>query len=739
MAAQFGLERGPTPVSLALRLSFVLVVALAGLVLALLAMASGHQSRLDEFYAGLLTANIVLAIAMAVLVVLVLHRAWSRYQQKAFGSRLMIRLALAFALMAIVPVALVSIVSSQFLAKTIDSWFSESVESGLESGASLGRATLDSIQLDAASQARRLAVSLESVADDNLAEAVETITEGREGLEVLVMNSKNKVLAIRSASLFRLVPDMPSAEALARARNSRQFVLIEPRPDAPEWALQVRAVVSSVPVFVGSDQIRFVQWVEPIPDALARNIDALNRGYSDYRQLALGKEGIRQIYEVTLTFTLLLAIFGALLAAVLLSAWLAGPLRSLDRATKAVAEGDYPRLRESGAGHELGDLIRSFNEMTRQLQEAKRIALDNQREREVTTRFLEQLLSHLSAGVMVFDERWRLIQFNPSASIILSQSLQPYVGRPLSELPALSSAADILEQRLQVEIEDQRQLDITRGDGQLVSLLVNASQMPAQSPLEHTQYVIVFDDISALLSAQRAKTWSDLARRLAHEIKNPLTPIQLSAERLLRKLTDRVNPDDREVLNKSCQTIVEQVAGLKAMVDEFRDYARLPEARPAPLNLRQLLQDVLPLYASDPRVKCADVAETPVVMADQAQMRQVIHNLIQNAQDALGDGVAGEILLSVGRHHANANAYLRVDDSGPGIAPEMQGKLFEPYSTNKPKGSGLGLAIVRKIAEENHATIALHNRVDAQGRVLGARAELQFAEVPNQAENSRHG
>jgi len=294
-------------VSLALRLSFILVVALAGLVLALLAMASGHQSRLDEFYAGLLTANIVLAIAMAVLVVLVLHRAWSRYKQKAFGSRLMIRLALAFALMAIVPVALVSIVSSQFLAKTIDSWFSESVESGLESGASLGRATLDAIQLDAASQARRLAVSLESVADDNLADAVETITEGREGLEILVMNSKNKVLAIRSASLFRLVPDMPSAEALARARNSRQFVLIEPRPDAPEWALQVRAVVSSVPVFVGSDQIRFVQWVEPIPDALARNIDALNRGYSDYRQLALGKEGIRQIYEVTLTFTLLLA------------------------------------------------------------------------------------------------------------------------------------------------------------------------------------------------------------------------------------------------------------------------------------------------------------------------------------------------------------------------------------------------------------------------------------------------
>lgn len=725
--------------SLALRLAFILVVALAGLVLALLAMASGYESRFDQFYASLLTANIVLAIAMAILVALVVHRAWSRYRQRVFGSRLMIRLALAFALMAIVPVGLVSIVSSQFLAQTIDSWFSQSVDSGLESGAALGRATLDSIQLEAAAQARRLSVALESVSDDRLGDAVETLTEGRDGLEVLVLNAKNKVLAIRSASLFRLVPDMPSSEALTKARATRQFVLIEPRPDAPEWSLQVRVVVSSVPVFVGADQIRFVQWVEPIPDALARNIDLLNRGYSDYRQLALGKEGIRQIYEVTLTFTLLLAIFGALLAAVLLSAWLAGPLRSLEKATKAVAEGDYPRLRESGAGHELGDLIRSFNEMTAQLQEATRLAIENQREREATARFLEQLLSHLSAGVMVFDGDWRLKQFNPSAAHILSQPLESFIDVSISEMPVLSMAARDLEERLRAAPEDQRQLDVTRGDGRQVSLLLNASQMPRQHEDDQPQYVLVFDDISDLLSAQRAKTWSDLARRLAHEIKNPLTPIQLSAERLLKRLSGRIAPEDREILGKSCQTIVEQVAGLKAMVDEFRDYARLPEAKPTVLQLGQLVQDVLPLYASDPRVGCADVAGAPVVMADQAQMRQVIHNLIQNAQDALGDGLAGEILLSVGRDQASGNAYLRVDDTGPGIAPEMQAKLFEPYSTNKPKGSGLGLAIVRKIAEENHATIALHNRLDAHGRVLGARAELQFAEVVNQAENSRHG
>ena len=730
--------------SLALRLALLVVVALAAAFLALLATASGQESRLDEWYGWLVGMNLVLSVAMASLVLLVFARTWRRYRQRVFGSRLMIRLALAFALMGVVPVGLVAMVSSQFLAKTIDSWFSQSVDGGLESGAALGRATLESIQIEATTQARRLALALEAQPDETLGEAVEILTDGRDGrdgLEVLVLNAKGRVLAIRSASLFRLVPDMPSAEALNRARATRQFLIIEPRPDGPEWGLQVRAVAMSVPTTLGADQIRFVQWLEPVPDALARNIDALNKGYSDYRQLALGKEGISRIYGVTLTLTLLLSVFAALLAAALLSAWLAGPLRALERATKAVAEGDYPRLREDAAKHELGDLIRSFNEMTRQLQEARHLAVSNQREREATASFLEQVLSHLSAGVLVFDGDWKLLRFNPGAARILGAGLSERMGQPMSSLPLLKSQASTIISALANVAEDQRQLEVPRPDGQIVTLLTSTSRLPNQDPGEPDQFVLVFDDISDLMSAQRAKTWSDMARRLAHEIKNPLTPIQLSAERLQRRLVDRLSVEDREILDKSCDTIVAQVAGLKAMVDEFRDYARLPTAQPKPLDLGRLLEEIMPLYAADGRVACRLAPQPAVVLADQGQLRQVLHNLVQNAQDAVGDDPDARITLHTGwtQTAEGPRAVIRVDDTGPGIPVALAGRLFEPYVTTKPRGSGLGLAIVKKIAEENRATISLETLRDEHDEILGARAQLQFADPSIQAENRGHG
>ncbi|MEY3095305.1 MAG: hypothetical protein RIR74_397 [Pseudomonadota bacterium] len=727
--------------SLALRLGLLVVVLSAAVFLALLAMASGQESRLDDWYAWLVGMNLVLSAAMATLVVLVLARTWRRHRQRVFGSRLMIRLALAFAPMGIVPVGLVAVVSSQFLAKTIDSWFSQSVDGGLESGAALGRATLEAIQVEAMTQARRLALALEAQPDDALSEAVETLTDGRDGLEVLVLNAKGRVLAIRSASLFRLVPDMPSAEALNRARAARQFVIIEPRPEGPPWGLQVRALAMSVPATLGADQIRFVQWLEPVPEPLARNIDALNKGYSDYRQLALGKEGISRIYGVTLTLTLLLAIFAALLAAALLSAWLAGPLRALERATKAVAEGDYPKLRDDAAKHELGDLIRSFNEMTRQLQEARDLAMANQRDREAAAFFLEQVLSHLSAGVLVFDGRWQLVRFNPGAVRILGAGLSERMGESLSALPLLKSQADTIMAALAESAEDQRQMEVSRSDGQLVTLLTSTSRLPSQDPDQSDQFVLVFDDISDLMSAQRAKTWSDMARRLAHEIKNPLTPIQLSAERLQRRLLEKLSPEDKEVLDKSCDTIVTQVAGLKAMVDEFRDYARLPMARPTPLHLGQLLREIMPLYAADARVVCEPDPAPATIMADQAQMRQVLHNLVQNAQDAVGDAPDARVVIHTGWVDTpdGPRAVIRVDDNGPGIPAALAGRLFEPYVTTKPKGSGLGLAIVKKIAEENRATISLETRRDEHDEPIGTRAQLQFADPAIQAENQTHG
>ncbi|MGA1694418.1 MAG: HAMP domain-containing protein, partial [Burkholderiaceae bacterium] len=403
----------------AFRLALLLVFALAGGMLAVLSMASGLESRLDEVYPVLVAANLALVLIMAVMAIAMVVKAWRRYRRREFGSRLTIRLATALTLMGILPVALVSLVSVQFLARTIDSWFSQSVEGALQSGADLGRATVESMRREAMSNARRLALAIEAVPDSELNSLIELALEGRPQAEVMVLNTQGKVLAIRSATLFRLVPDLPSSEALSAVKTSRQFALVEPASGVEPWALQTRALALSVRKELSQDPVRIVQWLEPVPARLAQHIDDLNQGLNDYQQLGLGKQGIRRIYGITLSLALLLAIFGALSIAVLLSGWLAGPLRALERATREVAVGDYPRLREDLIDHELNDLIRSFNQMTAQLRDAQQLAAQSEAQREQSLQFLKQMLETLSAGVLVLDEDLCLREFNPSAERVL--------------------------------------------------------------------------------------------------------------------------------------------------------------------------------------------------------------------------------------------------------------------------------------------------------------------------------
>ncbi len=734
--------------SLTLRLSLLLAFVMGGALLALLSQASESESRLDGFFSWLLTANIFVVGAMAVLAVLVIVRAVRRVRNKVFGSRLMIRLALAFAVMGIVPVVLVSLASVQFLARSIDSWFSESVESALDSGRSLGRATVEALQAETILQARRLAVALEAVSDEELSAVVSTATSGREGLEVLVLNLKGQVLAVQSSSLFQLLPDVPDAELIERARAARQLVMIEPIAGGPPWALQVRALVLSIRPEPGLSQVRMVQWKEPIPRVLAESIYSLNEGFTDYQQLALGKEGIRKIYGVTLSLALLLAVFSAALMAVLLSGWLSGPLRALEKATKAVGSGDYRPIREDTTDHELNDLVRSFNEMTRQLLEAQSLARENQQKTEAAREFLSQVLSHISAGVLVFDYKWRLLQFNQAAQRLLGQELGPKLTNThLSDLwPDEQIKSLILA--LETASESQEQLEFSQGSS-ASTFVVSGTRLPEDPSQEAgPRFIVVFDDVTGLISAERARAWAEMARRMAHEIKNPLTPIQLSAERLQLKLTDRLCLEDRELLDRSCNTIVDQVRGLKTMVDEFRNYARLPSANPERLNLKDLISDVMPLYVSDASIELMQTDEC-WVWADRGQLIQILHNLVQNAQDACAsaeflssdgpDSVAIHIeekkpKIKIGCKKLTSSkeprCLLIVEDNGPGIPSDMLTRLFEPYVTTKPKGTGLGLAIVKKIAEENRAEIRLENCLDADGKVVGARAVLSLPVHP---------
>lgn len=725
--------------SLALRLALLLVFSLAVALLLLLANASGSSSSaLDRFYPWLIGANSVVAALMAGLAAWVVVRVWRRYRQKVFGARLMVRLAIAFALIGAVPVALVSFVSAQFLAKTIDSWFSQGVNVALGSGLSLGRASLDAIQSDVMSKTRRLALSLEDVSPALMVEQIEKVIDGREGVEVLVISGSGAVLASRSAQLTSLVPDLPPAEALNRARAARQYISVEPRPRGVDGALQVRAIALTTRVSTLGDDTRFVQWVEQIPAGLGRNLEALNEGVRDYEQLVLGKQGLRKIYGVTLLLTLLLALFAALLSAVLLSGWLAGPLRQLERATKAVASGDYRPLRvDLKSTDELNVLVHSFNQMTSQLNEAREVATKSRTRLEESNLFLQQVLAHLSAGVIVLDAQWCMTQSNTGAEKILGVNLDLFRNKPLEVLPLLSECAHLLRGSLESKVETQFQHETLRADGTQVALLVSGSRLPGVIP----RYVLVFDDIGAVLSAQRSKAFADMARRLAHEIKNPLTPIQLSAERLQRRLHDKLQAEDGDLLNRSTQVIVEQVAALKAMVDEFRNYARLPSASPEPIDLDQLLTEMLVLYAADPRIKWVSTGKPHWVLVDRAQLIQVVHNLVQNAQDAAGDKSDALVNLRLEEGQNNEGRpviRLLVLDNGMGLPAEAKARLFEPYFTSKTKGSGLGLAIVKKIVEENQGKVSLQDRTEpVTGAILGAVATIEFAKLQNAPDNQR--
>jgi nitrogen fixation/metabolism regulation signal transduction histidine kinase len=412
----------------------------------------------------------------------------------------------------------------------------------------------------------------------------------------------------------------------------------------------------------------------------------------------------------------LLALFAAFALAFVMARRLSAPLSILAEGTQAVAAGDYTPRQAIYSRDELGVLTQSFSQMTRQLDDARREAERHRAEVEAGHAYLESILANLSAGVLVFDRRGRLNTVNAGAQAILADDFSGLLGEPVDAWRCQRVLGAAIRDGFAGRSGDEwhSQLELERPNGMPQVLLLRGSMLPEASGGGH---VVVFDDITRLIAAQRSAAWGEVARRLAHEIKNPLTPIQLSAERLQMKLTERLADGDAEFLRRGTQTIINQVQSMKRMVDDFRDYARLPAPELQPLDLNALVGEVLGLYeTSHAALEVALAGELPPVLGDATQIRQIIHNLLRNAEDAQ-DGLADAwIGISTGR--ASAFVELVVADAGPGFPAEILARAFEPYVTTKDRGTGLGLAIVKKIVDEHHGSIDISNRQPVGARII---------------------
>ncbi|HJV83285.1 sensor histidine kinase [Noviherbaspirillum sp.] len=745
-------------------LRYFLVVggAVVSILLFLLASASENSAFFDRHYPELLVLNALIAASLLGLVILLLARLYRGYKRREFGSRLMARLVLLFALVGILPGTVIYTVSVQFVSRSIESWFDVRVESALESGLTLGRTALDASLADLSAKARSIALELSELSDSAQVTLLSRLREQSQMQEATIVTANGQIVATVGGRIGALMPDLPSPAMLRQARMTRGYSAIEGGFDfhdnggkdntAANMDVQPKAadlrlrVVVAIPASNNGlslqNESRFLQLLQPVPEHLAANAEALRAAYSEYQERSLARTGLRKIYIVTLTLTLLLAIFSAIAAAFLIAGDLAQPLLLLAEGTKAVAEGNLSPRPIVATSDELGTLTQSFNTMTRQLSEARASVERNRAALENAKAYLESVLANMSAGVMVLDGQFKLVTCNESVERILHHDFDPHIGKPIGAIEGIESLANAItkafsEQSAQSagggagDLHWQKQIEVPRrsvgSEGESdITLLARGSYLPVAGGVGH---IVVFDDISDVISAQRSIAWGEVARRLAHEIKNPLTPIQLSAERLQMKLEPKLAGQDASMLTKGTATIVNQVAAMKRMVDDFRDYAKTPPAVLSPLHLNALVEEILHLYVGgDERaiIHATLAPDLPQVMGDATQLRQVIHNLLQNAQDAVADRpqdadkpridvVTETIHYQDSDGDQRTAVRLSITDNGPGFSSKILARAFEPYVTSKSRGTGLGLAMVKKIIDEHGGRVDIKNRTSGSG------------------------
>ena len=704
-----------------------LIAVCAGLgigLVYLISEASSNTSLFARSYPWLLATGGMLALGLILIISYQLRLLRRKVKGHVFGSRLTQRLLVILALMALIPGILVYVLSVQFLSKSIESWFNVKVEKGLESGLNLGRTTFDRLLSELEAKAAYMGGQLAEVAPGEEVFSVNQLREESGVEEVTLVSARGKLIAFAGSERVGLAPDLPAAKILRQVRSNHTHRSVDAGDTPGRYILRVVVPV----VHIGLDDgVRALQVLDVAPASLAHDAETVRTVARDYQEIALARSGLRSLFGLALTLSLLLTLLVAVALAILLSESLSAPLNMLAESARAVGKGDFSKVNPVKSRDELGVLTQSFNTMMRRLGEASDQVARNQQQLENAKTYLESILARLSAGVLAFDERFMLRTVNPSATDILHIKLNQVRGIHLqdwgSALPELKAlVAEIVGEFGATGGKTwEKQIEFLSKSGER-TLLVRGTRLPANID---SGYIVVFDDITQLMQVQRDAAWGEVARRLAHEIKNPLTPIQLAAERLRYKLADRLDAADSALLTRATDTIVNQVGALKAMVDDFGEYARTSRMSPQILDLNGLIREVLVLYETmGARIALELDPDLPKVNGDVKLLRQVLHNLIQNALDALAEVSNPSVLIKT--ELSDTGIRLSISDNGSGFSEALLSRVFEPYVTTKPKGTGLGLAIVKRIVEEHQGRIQVAN-VEPHGASVSIHLPLTEA------------
>ena len=690
------------------------LIAIATLVGASLLFLLSKASSSSEFISGssytvVLILSGIFILSLIAIIANQIKKLFRNIKKDVMGSRLSMRLVISFTLMAVIPGLIVYLVSVNFLTRSIESWFNVKVESALDGGLKLGQKALDIMLTDLELKAGRMALTLSSMPTTSQYAALSDLREKTGVQDATIISDQGKIIAVSSNDAESFLPALPTLIQLKQAENNI-YGKIEPIKNKGLY-LRVLAPINGAAI---SNERLILQILQPVPDSLTTLAESVQDVFQDYQKLSYSRDSLKVIFSITLTLVLMLAILTAVAIGFLLSRKLSEPLALLAEGTKKIAKGNFKTMLPEKGKDELGVLVRSFNSMTRQLDQATQTSENNQIRLESARSYLETVLAHLSSGVIVINDDMEIKSFNIAASKILQVDLSKNTNQLITSISNKNKLLNNFVVSIQEEIKvasSKKQFEIIKQfeikyekNNQVLSLQI--TPLP-QNKVKN--YVLMIDDITMMIQAQRDAAWSEVARRLAHEIKNPLTPIQLSAERIKHKLGSKLNKEDTDIVDKAVSTIVNQVDAMKTMVNEFSEYARAPKLNLELIDINETIKEISHLFEnSGIKITTTLLKGLPKIKVDINMMRQVLINLIQNAQDAMINNTKKPSIK------INTNKYknyliLSIEDNGPGFSLDILKKAFEPYVTTKSHGTGLGLAIVKKIIEEHEGTIIVEN------------------------------